>query len=269
MIPADKTPWFETWLDRHARARLRRAFARVHVLGLEHLRAALDAGPVLVISNHTAWWDALVILWLGRLVLRADGYALMDARNLRRLPFFRKVGAFGVELDDRGDRTRAVRHAARLLDRAGRLVWVFPQGRERPVSARPLGFAPGAAAIARLARGCRVVPAALRYEHGGEPAPVAYVSFGEPLPREADAARAVAAQEHAVERLHDDLDARLASGDDARAGVTLLRQPASRVGALLERLLARWAALGSGALLEPPARSHREGPAAPDQRAGR
>jgi len=183
VIPAAKAPRLERWLAGHARARLARSFTRVQVLGLAHVRAALEAGPVLVVSNHTAWWDALVILWLGRLVLGADGYALMDARNLRRLPFFRWVGAFGVDLEDRADGARALRHAARLLDRARRLVWIFPQGRERPVTARPLAFAPGAAAIARLAPACRVVPAALRYEHGEEPEPVAYVAFGEALPR--------------------------------------------------------------------------------------
>ena len=37
------------------------------------------------------------------------------------------------------DGASAMRYAARLLDRPRRLVWIFPQGAERPVTLRPLG----------------------------------------------------------------------------------------------------------------------------------
>jgi 1-acyl-sn-glycerol-3-phosphate acyltransferase len=198
MIPAAKQPLFDAWFAGHARGRIHASFARLRAHGLDRARALAAGAPLLVVSNHTSWWDPLVILHASRHLLGADGHALMDAKNLRRLPFFALVGAFGVDLDDAGDGAAAIRYAARLLDRPGRLVWIFPQGREVPVTVRPLGFRPGSAEIARVAKRAVTIPAALRYEHAGTEKPDLYLSFGEPLPAERDPAKGRAAQEQAV-----------------------------------------------------------------------
>ena len=181
MISAAKSRFFTRWLARDADKRVRRTFGLVATRGLERVRAALETGPVLIVSNHTSWWDPIVSQLIGHRVLRSDGYALMDAKNLVRLPFFRKVGAFGVDLDDPADGARALRYAVKLLDRPGRLVWVFPQGREAPLVQRPLGFRPGSEAIARLARRATVFPCAIRYAFGSEELPVLHISFGAPI----------------------------------------------------------------------------------------
>ena len=246
MIPAAKRAGFERWFAASVEGRLRRHFARVDAFGLEHLERAAAAGPVIVVSNHTAWWDPVWAIVLSNRVLQLDAYALMDARNLRRLPFFARVGAFGVDLDQPRDGARAVRYARRLLDRPGRAVFVFPQGAERPSSWRPLRFRAGAAAIARGAPDARVVPMALRYEHAGDERPHLLVAFGAPLeappPGEAEGATrgraleaGVAAQEAAVEALLGAIDQRLESREGAR---TLHRFTPSWWATASERVLA-------------------------------
>jgi len=211
VIPARKRRWLGALLERDAERRVRRAFGRVSVRGLDELRAVAAASPVLVVSNHTAWWDSLVAIWLCRL-LAVDAYAMMDARNLERLPFLGGVGAFGVDLADPADGARAIRYAAKLLRSPGRLVWVFPQGEEVPITAPALKFRPGAAEVARVARGARVVPVALRYEIGREPLPELWVSLGAPLDVERDAGRGRSAQEDAVARELAVLDAAILGG---------------------------------------------------------
>ncbi|MFO0631036.1 MAG: lysophospholipid acyltransferase family protein [Polyangiales bacterium] len=139
VIPARKHRWFTRWFTAQARGRLRRTFSSVRVQGLDALRALTDAEPLVVVSNHTAWWDPLVVLYLQEL-LANETYAMMNAQNLERLPFFALVGAFGVDVANPADGASAMRYAARLLDRPRRLVWIFPQGAERPVTLRPLGF---------------------------------------------------------------------------------------------------------------------------------
>ena len=128
---------------------------------------------------------------------------MMDAKNLGRLPFFGKVGAFGVDLGDEHDGARAIRYAAKLLRAPRRLVWIFAQGREVPVTKRPLGFRPGSEAIARVAR-CAVVPGAIRYEMAGEPEPALWLSFGE--------ASALGGHEARVTAELDAIDAAVLSG---------------------------------------------------------
>jgi 1-acyl-sn-glycerol-3-phosphate acyltransferase len=167
MIPARKGRLFSWWFARHAEKRMRRQFSSIWLRGLDELRCDLAAGPVLVVCNHSSWWDPMLAILLAHRVLRADGYALMEASNLRRLPFLGRVGGFGVDREDENDGKVVVRYGAELLDRPGRLVWVFPQGRERPASEPLCEFHRGAAAMAATAPArVRVVPTAIRYEYG-------------------------------------------------------------------------------------------------------
>lgn len=176
MIPSVPVGWFARLFTRHASRRLFGTFGRIRASGLSQLYAALADGPVVVIANHTTWWDPLVAIWLARGLARADAYALMDAVNLRRLPFFGKVGAFGADLGDRRDGARVIRYAAGLLDRPGRLVWVFPEGRERSPF-EPLELRGGANAIARLA-GARMVAVGTRFLFAAAEKPELWISVG-------------------------------------------------------------------------------------------
>lgn len=240
MIPARKGRLFAAWFARDAERRIARSFDAVRVRGLSELEGAVAHGPVLVVSNHTSWWDALVVLMLTQRVIRSDSYAMMDASNLVKLPFFAKVGAFGVDLADPADGARAIRYAAKLLSAPGRLVWIFSQGRERPITARPLGFAAGSAQVARVASRAQVVPLALRYEMGEAERPSLYVSIGAPLPRVSDVEEARAAQEAAVTRELDRIDEALVSGD-SRAFHVLVQRTPSRLFSVAQALLAWWA----------------------------
>ncbi|HEU4405854.1 MAG TPA: lysophospholipid acyltransferase family protein [Polyangiaceae bacterium] len=215
MIEADKWAPFEAWFLGRVRARLRAGFTSLKVRGAEHVREAAGRGPQLWVGNHTSWWDPLIIFYLSRGFFDLDGHAMMDASNLRKLPFFSRIGAFGVDLGDPADGARALRYAARLLRGGGprRMVAVFPQGSERPVTERPLGFRPGSAELARLAPAAGVLPFALRYEMQAEEKPNAYVAFGAPLGPERSVAAARAAQEAAVARLLDELDGALCAGE--------------------------------------------------------
>jgi 1-acyl-sn-glycerol-3-phosphate acyltransferase len=119
VIAASKNRWFNAWFARNARSRIQRTFGRVLVSGLAETRAVIQGTPVLVVANHTTWWDALVALYASELLLGCDGYALMDAANLRRVPFFRRVGAFGVDLDDPADGARGTRRAGLVVGQSG------------------------------------------------------------------------------------------------------------------------------------------------------
>lgn len=98
MIPSAKNPVFDAWFSRVARGRIEETFGRVLVSGRERARRATEEGPIVGVLNHSTWWDALVVLWISRHLLGVDGYAMIDARNLRPLPFFTRLRAFRVDL---------------------------------------------------------------------------------------------------------------------------------------------------------------------------
>lgn len=238
MIPARKSSLFNAWFAGHARSRIHKTFGKIFVRGLEAAKNTAENTPVLVVSNHTSWWDPLVVLHLSQHLLKTDGYALMDAKNLRKLPFFALVGGFGVDLDQPADGAAGIMFAARLLREPGRLVWIFPQGRETPVTERPLGFKPGAAEIARVAKKALTIPAALRYEMAGEEKPYLYISFGEAISADRDVERAREKQEIAVAKELDRIDDAARGGAIAGEFACVHQAKPPWIGAAAERLLA-------------------------------
>jgi 1-acyl-sn-glycerol-3-phosphate acyltransferase len=254
LIPCAKSRWFLSWFERQAYRRLRASFGALHLAGRERLAHALATGPVLVVSNHCAWWDPLVALVLTQRFVPADAYALMDAANLRQRPFFAKVGAFGVERGSRRDGAEATRHAVGLLDRPGRLVWVFPQGEERPQHERPLRFFGGAASIAARVPGLSVVPVGLAYAFGATASPSVLVAVGQPIAAAPTVARAQRAQVEAVEAELARIDHELSQPGTHGFAAHALQRPRrlERVAEWALAVLTRPFVPGLGPGLEPP-----------------
>lgn len=166
--------------------KLRGAMDGVYVRGLDTLRRRLAEGPVIVALNHASWWDILLIIWLDGLV-DADARAVMDARNLRRLPYFGLIGAVSLDRQDKAQGRRDLAGIATLLDRPNRLVFIYPQGRHRPTGIRPLGLKPGVRSLAAAAQ-VPVVPISVQYGFRETEKITATIDIGAPLPPPADAA---------------------------------------------------------------------------------
>lgn len=173
----------------YARWRVRRSLDGVWVRGLEHVEAAAARGPVLLVSNHVAWWDGLVAALVDD-HLGVDSRTLVAADTVVRVPFLRHFGAIPLGA---GPRARAGLRAAREhLSGPGRVVWIYAQGRQRPAAVRPLGFRRGYELLAPT-----VIPVALDYPFRAVHLPAAAVAFGPPT----------VAPEPAVEALLGDIRA--------------------------------------------------------------
>lgn len=146
----------------------------MYVSGLEQLQ---QPAPIVLYATHSAWWDSLVCFDLLYRQTGRDAYAMMDERSLDKLPFLGWIGGFGVRLGDREDGARAIDYAAHLL-RTPRVVVMFPQGREQPLTQRPLGLKPGLDRLLQRVPEALALPVAIRYEHGREERPNLIVSIG-------------------------------------------------------------------------------------------
>lgn len=180
---ARRKPWFFAFARRYVRRRFAREFDGVHVEGLEQARAIVAREPIILAATHVAWWDALLAIQMATL-LESESYCLMDADNLSRLPFFAWVGAVPL---DRSSPKRALtdmKRAAKLLDRPGRALWIFPQGRQRPSHLRPLDLQPGVRWLTKVS-GARVLPMSLTYAFRQSPEPAVLASFSAPISADA------------------------------------------------------------------------------------
>lgn len=178
-------PQLAAWGRRYAAWHVGRHLDGLHVAGAGAVREALQAGPLLVVANHVAWWDGMLALALAQ-ALGAEVGLVARGETLTAYPWMRHFGVFPLH---GGLRARAsMRAAGAFLDRPQRMLWYFPQGRQRPGELRPLGFQPGISRFA-LELGAVVLPAALAYPFREVEVPAAAVHFGRPRVGGADAAR--------------------------------------------------------------------------------
>jgi len=151
---------------------------------MQHL-AEWDAGgtarePLILVANHSSWWDAAMPFLISFTLRRHDAYAIMEHRHLDRFRFFSRAGTFSIVRENPRQALRSLQYGADLLRGSSRVLWIYPQGVIVPNDARPIVGYPGAAHLAQMLGGCMVAAVAFRYELCRHELPVAYVSVAPP-----------------------------------------------------------------------------------------
>ncbi|WP_231416149.1 lysophospholipid acyltransferase family protein [Pontibacillus sp. HN14] len=147
-----------------------------------HYTGPLPASPnhTLFLVNHSAWWDPLIIFLLNKHLLKADGYGMMHEEGVKSFPIFKRIGTFSINRSNPKDVIASLNYAKDLLDNE-KAVWMFPQGEERPLEIRPLGFQPGASYLIEKTKQIQVIPVSLYYTFEGTRKPNVYVKLGQNL----------------------------------------------------------------------------------------
>jgi 1-acyl-sn-glycerol-3-phosphate acyltransferase len=202
-----RSAWFLGVTRPYVRRRLARGLDGFYAEGVEEARAVARERPVILVANHVGWWDSFLVVALDE-ALGTEGYALMDAASVRRLPFFGRLGALPLDRSSAARSRAGLREGAAKLDRPGRALWIFPQGHHRPAHLRPLGFRGGVTLLARMAPAAATIPIAIQYAWGEGAVPAAWAHLGAPLP----------SGEATAEALEEAVGAGLARIDDALAG---------------------------------------------------
>ncbi|RDI61933.1 1-acyl-sn-glycerol-3-phosphate acyltransferase [Microvirga subterranea] len=165
--------YFERYFTRHMNA------LRIAHWGMP---PSVPGGPLIVYSNHPAWWDAAVyILAADRFFPAYESYAPIDAAMLKQYGVFGRIGAFGVDLDTPRGAAAFLASSREILASPKRALWITAQGRFSDVRERPLGLKPGIARLAELAPDCTIVPLAIEYGFWVERGAEAFIGFGSPI----------------------------------------------------------------------------------------
>ncbi len=162
--------------ERYVAGLARKTFASVRWHALDEW-TAWPPLPILVVANHTNWWDG----FLSSPLSTAMGHhfrILMEARNLARYKIFLRIGALPIE---RRSSMQAVRDLARATAclAPGTMMWIYPQGERSPAAAPIADLERGAAwMIERHGGPIRVLPVAFRYPFLGEQLPEGFILAG-------------------------------------------------------------------------------------------
>ena len=216
----------------YVRRRVSRALDGVWVSGLDETRDALASRPLLLVANHVAWWDALLLVALDE-ALGGLGWAMMDARNLRKLPFLGWLGGLPLDRSSPERSRECLENSAALLDRPGRALWMFPQGRQRPAHLRPLDLKPGLQTL-HAGNPVDLVAVSINYVFLERSVPAAIVRFSAPIAgAEVGPQELLPVVEGALLAGLDVIDSAASAATDGRRARTHPQDPLPGFGALV------------------------------------
>lgn len=141
MKPAHHTGWAHILFRPYLRHLVRRSFHSVQVLG--ELPSFPEDRSVLLLPNHSTWWDGFIIYLTNDLAWQKKPFVMMEEKQLNRFPFFNRLGAYSVRPGDREDVEKTLSYSAHLLENPRHLLFLFPQGKLLPWHQRPLTFKSG------------------------------------------------------------------------------------------------------------------------------
>lgn len=180
MLEANKNHWFEKLFTIYNRNLLKRRFHSFNVSGLDFLKNRDLRIPSIIYANHSSWWDGLIIFEICR-KLNCDFYVMMEEKQLKNLPLFRKLGAFSVIRENPREAVKSINYAVNLLKTdSAKTILIFPQGEIQPNDRRPLIFFNGLSRIIAKTGKCAVVPLSIRLEFLGQYKPEIFVKISEP-----------------------------------------------------------------------------------------
>lgn len=158
-------------------------FAGVHVASIEPATAD-DERALLLTANHVSWWDGFLLRAVQRrLRSRSRLTTVIAAAQLARFPFFRLMGAIGVDRNSVGSVRTLLTTIASTRQSQGSATTVayFPQGRIWPSTVRPLGVQSGVLSVAKRLAPVTIQPVALHIEPLTTMRPHAFVLLGRPI----------------------------------------------------------------------------------------
>jgi len=103
---------------------------------------------VLLISNHTSWWDGFIAHQISRDYLKKNFYVMMLEKELSQRMFLRKTGAFSIQPSTHGIR-ESLNYASELLQSPKNMLTFFPEGEIHTSHQDSLQFAPGVGFLLR------------------------------------------------------------------------------------------------------------------------
>lgn len=178
MIPAEHKIWADWIFQPYLNWLLKRHFYAIYLLNPVppfDLQKSL-----LLLPNHSSWWDGFFIYLLNKKLLHRKAYLMMLEEQLKQNRFFRFLGAYSIKSDTFKDVKDSIQYSINLLNRKEEpsLVCLFPQGELQRWHTRPIVFKRGLEFILkRIKTEINLCFLGIRIEFLGEQRPEVFMQF--------------------------------------------------------------------------------------------
>lgn len=179
-IPAKESKFIIWFFDWYTRFLVWKRFRRV-IIKQEYFPKK-DSRTVYYI-NHNYWWDGLLPLYLNRKLFKQEARALMEDKQMCQYPFFSRIGAFSINLENPRSSVQSLRYAVESMKRKHSCLFIYPEGKLMPVSDFKPEFKEGLSWLFQKLDSVDFVPVAFYIDHSRDNKPDLHISIGESVNR--------------------------------------------------------------------------------------
>lgn len=154
-IPAKESPLFTKVFGSYANLLFWRRFDERHI---DIRYSPTPDRKTIYYMNHHSWWDGMIPLFLNHNYFRQQARGMMEGKQLRKYSFFRKIGVFSIDLDDRRSILQSLRYAVESMERPNSSLYIFPQGKIEPFTTDQFEFKKGLGWLAKKVPEADLVP---------------------------------------------------------------------------------------------------------------
>jgi len=138
---------------------------------------------LLITPNHISWWDGFFVDRLRRVLFPGRKlHLMMLEEQIKKYPFFNKVGAFGIDPGRPKKVLGALQYTAEVLENGSNFAVVYPQGEIESQETPVLSQKAGITKIAQLAKSeFLLIPVFFKIMYKDKPKPELYAAVYTPL----------------------------------------------------------------------------------------
>lgn len=180
MIKADHKKWAKLVFEIYLKRLLKKSFHDFRIVN--EIPQIDNTKALLITPNHFSWWDGFFVYWLNKNILKRKLHIMMLEEQLRRYWFFKKLGCYSVDLNDKRKMITSLKYSVDILSEPVNLVTIYPQGEIQPFDTSNMELKQGINFLGtQSSKDFTVLPVAFKIEYTNEKLPIIYCRFGKIL----------------------------------------------------------------------------------------
>lgn len=179
-IPADESPLFIKGFRIYTHLLFKRRFSKVWLKQDYHPD---EQSKTIYYLNHHSWWDGLIPFLLNEYRFHQKARAMMEKKQMQKYPFFKKIGVFSIDREDKKQAIRSLRYAVESFERPNASLFIYPEGTITPTGS-PMQFEGGLAWLSRQLPEVDVVPIGIYIHTIRNDKPELHLEVGAPVQAE-------------------------------------------------------------------------------------